>query len=188
MKATIDIREFKRIIKALKPFTRTKSDNFKMQFIQMKFDYLTQEVRCEAIDGHKIAVEYLKCTTDVSFTAYIKPITLMKTASKVAIIEQVGDVTTVDFMDYILKFRNDSGDWYDTRSTLDQSNLGKCTKVGVNPKYIKQAVEGLIKNDFERIPVIIEIFHTKSCIFIRDEKDRRNVRVIMPVNVSGLED
>lgn len=189
MKATIDIREFKRIMKVLKPFTTTDTNVAILQFIQMKFDEATQEVKCEAIDGRKVAVEYLKCTTDVSFTAYIKPVTLMKTAAEFATIEQVDDVTMVDFMDYTLKFKNVPGEWINTRPILDQSELGKCMKFGVNPNYIKQAVDSLIKNDsFGKTPVIFEVFHAKSPVFIRDEKDRRNVRLVLPVNIKGLED
>lgn len=85
MKAIMDCNEFKRIIKALKPFTNALQE--KMKYIKIDVDSKNQEIKFEALDGHRIGIEYLKCEADENFTAYITPFVVWKSMDKIAEIE-----------------------------------------------------------------------------------------------------
>lgn len=190
MKAKIDTSELIRIIKALKPFTR-KLDKYQaaiMQYIYVEFNHDTQEARFEALDGHRIAVEYLKCEVDESFKAYIEPLTPWKTDLTKSEIELSNGILTIDMGYYSLKFMQPSGEWYDTKKMIEATEEIKPTsKIGINPEYLIEALKGI--NSYGSKPVvIIETRDKKEPIIVRGRKDRRNIRYILPININDCTD
>ena len=186
MKAVVDQKEFKRVVKALKPFTRV--DQEKMQYIYMEVDSETQEIRAEALDGHRIAVEYIKCQADESFTAYIKPITFMKSGWDKVEISKYGNIVVIDMTDYFIRVKQPEGEWYQTKKMISDSEEETAVlKVGVNADFLIDALKDIKRNNGSRSMTIIECRSRKSPIFIRDEKDRRNLRLVLPMTFTDKE-
>ena len=187
MKALIKTEELIRVIKALKPFTR-KPDFYKadkMEYIYVEFNHETQEARFEALDGHRIAVEYVKCTTEESFKAYIKPFTPWKTDVIFSEIELLSGIVVVDMGFYTLRFKKPEGEWYDTKKMISDTELIKpASKIGINPVYMMEALKGINLHGCKS-PVIIETREKPQPIIIRELKDKRNVRYILPVCTYG---
>jgi hypothetical protein len=186
MRALIKTDEFKRVVKALKLFTRKVIDHYtgneKMQYIMAEFNYDTQEVKFEALDGHRIAVEYVKCETDENFIAYIKPISFWKTDAEYTEIERVNELVTVDLGDYILRFKQPSGEWYQTEKMFTELEAAKLlSKICVNPDFVVDAVKSINKPIYGKGKVLIETRGVKDPIIIRNCKDKRNVRYILPI-------
>lgn len=186
MKAIVDAKEFKRVIKALKPFTRI--DQEKMQFIYIEVNGETQEIRVEALDGHRIAVEYIKCQADESFTAYIKPFTFMKTDwDKVEIIKD-GNTVTIDMLDYCMRVKQPEGEWYQSKKILADTEAEQTTsRIGINADLLMDALKEVKKNMSGRSLVILECRGKKDPVIIREEKDRRNIRLVLPMTFQDEE-
>lgn len=182
MKATVDTKEFKRIIKALKPFTRP--DGTKMEYIFLEVNNETQEVKFEALDGHRIAVEYLKCTADTSFTTYIKPFTLMKTKEKFTDIEIINNKAYITMGDYSVGFKQPEGIWYETKQMLEKYEKEEpVLKVGINAKLLIDALKNISQkygNDW----AIIECRTKEDPIIIKSINDERNIRLVLPMKYS----
>ena len=141
-KAIVDTKEFKRIIKALKPFTRL--DVIRMQYIRVNINNKTQEIKFEALDGHRIAVEYLKCETDTSFTAYIKPFNLMATREKFTEIELINEKVYITMDEYSFGFKQPSQEWYETENLIKKCEKEEpVLKVGVNAKLLMDALKNV---------------------------------------------
>jgi DNA polymerase III sliding clamp (beta) subunit (PCNA family) len=190
MKAKIDTSELIRIIKALKPFTR-KPDKYQaiiMEYIYVEFNHETQEARFEALDGHRIAVEYVKCNTDESFSAFIKPFTPWKTDTMLAEIELINGIATVDMGYYSLKFIQPEGEWYETKKMIsDTEAIKPSSKIGINPDYMIEALKNI--NSYGcKSTVIIETRDKKVPVIVREIKDKRNIRYILPVNIYDNEE
>jgi DNA polymerase III sliding clamp (beta) subunit (PCNA family) len=184
MKAIVDSKEFKRIMQALKPFTCIYND--KMKFIRMMVNSENQEILFEALDGHRIAMEYLKCTTDESFTAYIKPFVFGRTKDEKISIELLGNKVLVTKGEYIIGFKQPEGEWYDTSKILDDTYSKEITSViGVNPKLLQDALK-YMKADYKDLAQI-EIRGIKDPIIVKDPKDKRNVRIVLPVTLSNYD-
>lgn len=190
MRAKIDTSELIRIIKALKPFTR-KPDKYQvaiMQYIYVEFNHDTQEARFEALDGHRIAIEYLKCEVDESFKAYIEPLTPWKTDLIRSEIELLNGVLTIDMGYYGFKFKQPSGEWYDTKKMISATEeINPISKIGINPDYLIEALKG-INLYGQRMAVIIETRNKKEPVVIRESKDKRNIRYILPININDCMD
>ncbi|MDF2543457.1 MAG: hypothetical protein K0S47_3175 [Herbinix sp.] len=148
MKAVVDMKEFKRVIKALKPFTRI--DQEKMQFIYLEVNSETQEIRVEALDGHRIAVEYIRCQADENFIAYIKPFTFMKTdCNKVEIIKD-SNIVMIDMLNYCIRVKQPEGEWYQTKKMIANYESKEVTsRVGINTDLLIDALKEIKKMQAE---------------------------------------
>ena len=191
MKAYIDVKELIRVIKALKPFTR-KADqycrDFKMECIHVKINSDTQEARFEALDGHRIAVEHVKCSTEESFSAYIKPFTPWKTEALQAELELIEKVATLDMGHYSVKFIQPEGEWYDTKKKIGETEqITPSSKIGINPQFMIEALKDINTHACSKA-VVIETRGKKEPVIVRELKDRRNMRIILPINISSDED
>jgi DNA polymerase III sliding clamp (beta) subunit (PCNA family) len=188
MKASINTIELIRIIKALKPFTR-KMDAYykaeKMEYIYVEFNYETQEARFEALDGHRIAIEYTKCITEESFSAYIKPFNPWKTEALQAELEVIGSAATLDMGHYILRFTQPEGEWYDTKKMIDELEKKEiASKFGINPEYLIEALKNMNSYGCKKSVVIETRSDKREPVIVRELEDRRNIRYILPVNIS----
>jgi DNA polymerase III sliding clamp (beta) subunit (PCNA family) len=185
MKALIKTEELIRVIKALKPFTRKDSQytDKKMEHIYIEFNQETKEARFEALDGYRVAVEYVKCQTDESFIAYIKPFTPWKTDTVYAEIELDNQVAIVDMGFYSLKFVQPEGEWFATKKMIEETEaMEPSVKIGINPDYLIEALKGINSYGCRKL-VVIETRGKKDPVIIREEKDRRNMRYVLPVSL-----
>jgi hypothetical protein len=191
MKALIEMSEFIRTVKALKPFTGEDSKYIKpnlMKFIYITFDLDTQEARFEALDGHRIAIEYVKCTTDESFAIYIEPFNPWKTNSQYAEVKLINKLATVDMGYYSLRFIQPEEKWYDTGKIIkDTEQIDLSSKMAFNPDFMIDALKGINNYGLRKIS-IIETRGKKDPIIIRETKDKRNMRYILPMNFNDEED
>lgn len=182
MKATVGSKEFKRILKALKPFTSQDHMNDKMQYIYLEIN--NGEIRLEALDGHRIAIEYIECVNDENFTAYIKPVTLFKTSSEEIIIEVIGDKAYVTDNEFSFGFKQPDGEWYDTKTMIsDYTSKTPQVAIGVNPKLLIDALKDIKKSGSREI-VEIEIYDKASPVIIRNVKDKRDIRLVLPIKIN----
>lgn len=180
MKAIVDIKEFKRVISALKPFTSSCSD--KMQYIKMDIDKDNQEVRFEALDGHRLAVEYLKCNADGNFTAYINPFNILKTRDNVIEIELIDKKLHASVNEWSFKFEQPEGEWFDTSKVANRSEVDKVVKIGVDAKLLKEALSNICKKNAREI-IEIEIGHVIEPVIVRSANDKRNIRLVLPIKL-----
>jgi DNA polymerase III sliding clamp (beta) subunit (PCNA family) len=183
MKATVDFKEFKRVVKALKPFTKENEE--KMQYIYLEINSEAQEIRMEALDGHRIAVEYIKCQADESFTAYIKPLTFIKSAWDKVEISKDKNYVVIDMLDYYIRVKQPEGEWYQTKRIVSEAEKETAVlKVGVNADFLIDALKDIQRSKSGKNMALIECRNKKSPIFIRDENDRRNLRMVLPMTFS----
>ncbi len=184
MKATIDIKEFKRVMVALKPFTSTSIYNDKMQYIKADVDKDNQEIRFEALDGHRLAVEYLKCSADSSFTVYIKPFNILKSQDSEIELEIIDNKLHISTNEWSFKFIQPEGMWFDTSKVANRDNQDKAVRIGVNAKLLREALGNInMKHDKELVEIEIGSNPIEP-IIIRSAKDRRNFRLVLPVRLS----
>jgi DNA polymerase III sliding clamp (beta) subunit (PCNA family) len=191
MKATVNIKQFIRIMKALKPFTTEPSPydkTGKMQYIHFKVDHENGEVKFEALDGHRFAIEYLECEADASFEGYIKPQTLWKTERPEVTITVDEKYTRIDLGWYELKYELPEGEYYSLDTLVNNLEVEKPIKrLGVNPKLLIDALKNLDDKGC-RVTAIVEVrSDRKDAILIRDKYNERNIRGVLPVNLSDQE-
>jgi DNA polymerase III sliding clamp (beta) subunit (PCNA family) len=190
MKASIKTDELIRVIKALKPFVMKYNQytDKKMEHIFIEFNKVTQEARCEALDGHRIAIEYVKCKTERSFSVYIKPFNPWKTDSTETEIELYNGYAKIDLGFYSLKFKQPEGEWYDTKKMLADTELIKpLSKIGIDPLFLTEALKG-INYHGEKKRTMIETRGEKDPVIIRDLKDKRCLRLVLPISINRDED
>jgi DNA polymerase III sliding clamp (beta) subunit (PCNA family) len=185
MKAIIDIKGFKRVIKALKPFVA--QDNFRsvLQYIRVKVNGEAGEVRFEALDGHRIAIEYLKCNAVESFEAFIKPMQFWKTDSEMVELELFAKCATVSFGYYSIKFDQPKDEWPDVEKFLSSVEDKKPDfRVGINSEFLMDALRCAEEiHSVGRKVVIIETRGEKEAVVIRNKDEQRNIRLVLPVNI-----
>ena len=175
MKAIVDTKEFKRIMKYMKKFVREDTNEL-MKYI--RFEVKNGEIKFEALDGWRIAREFLKCENDVEFEGYINPIsfTFLKECKTTISLED----KTVLISDNVfsVKTMQPNGIWYDTDKLINNNNAK--AKAGVNAQLLKECLEGINSCGYLSRPcIIIEMGEPKDPIIIREDKDRRNVRMIL---------
>jgi DNA polymerase III sliding clamp (beta) subunit (PCNA family) len=183
MKAIFDLKEFKRVVTALKPFTQI--DQQLMQYIMIRVNATECEAKCEALDGHRIAVEFIKCEADVNFVLYIKPFNFIKTDAERIEINLHSGTAYIDMGSYIFKIPQPEGIWYPTEKLIsDVESEETVLKVGVNADLLTDALKNVKTDSTGRKSVIIECRNKKTPIIIRETKDRRNIRLVLPMNIS----
>lgn len=187
MLAVVNTKQFIRIMKALKPFTGEPSPfdkTRKMQYIHFKTDQLKQEIKFEALDGHRFAIEYLECCVDESFEGYIKPQTLWKTDRTEVNITVDGKYTRIDFGWYELKYELPEGEYYKLNDLIDSLETQEPIKrFGVNPTFLIDALKNLDDKGSRAIAIIEVRSDRKDAILIRDRYNERNIRGVLPVSI-----
>lgn len=185
MVVTINKKDFIRVMKAIKPFTR-EADYFnkseKMQYIHIVVDSENQEVKFEALDGHRFAIEYLDCNADQSFEAYVKPSSLWRTDVERVTISIQNNFTIVDFGWYSLKYELPVGEYYNLSTMVERANSNPVRRIGVNPQFMIDAMKNLDDSKGKAI-AIMEVFEPSEPIIIRDKVDERNIRGILPIRI-----
>jgi DNA polymerase III sliding clamp (beta) subunit (PCNA family) len=182
MKAVFNMDEFKRIIKALKPFTGYVD---LMTYIHFDVDAESKVIKFEALDGHRVWVENLDCEADESFSGYIKPMVINKTYRDSCEIEKVNNQVFLYLDDYRFTVMQPDADkeWYKTDKFLKDWEAEEAKIIiGVNAKLLGDALKYQYQAGLRGI-VQIEARNPKSPLVIRNCKDKRNVRYILPVNL-----
>lgn len=182
----MDSDEFKRIIKALKPFTRIDSE--KMKYIKIDIDSKNQEIRFEALDGHRIGIEYLKCEADENFTVYITPFTPWKSMDRFAEIELKDQKVYITMGNQIIGFKQPDIEWFDTASMLKELQEQEIkSKIGVDPSLLAESIKYF--SVISRSPVVkMEIREPNQAIIIKNAMEPRNMRLVLPTRISNWED
>jgi DNA polymerase III sliding clamp (beta) subunit (PCNA family) len=183
MVARIYAKELKRVIQALKPFTREGEYNKLMQYIH--FEVVGNEIKFEALDGHRIAIEYLPCETDEDFKGYIKPMAIGKIRNDYCELELSEENVYLTVGDIRYRFAQPEGIYYDTSKLLNDMEIEKPQIVGVNAELL---LSGLVYQNLEtngRPLVQLEIRGGKMPVIIRNCKDKRNIRAVLPINLRG---
>ena len=177
MKAIVDTKEFKRIMKYMKKFVREDTNEL-MKYI--RFEVKKGEIKFEALDGWRIAREFLKCENDVEFSGYINPISFTFLKQIKAEISLENKIVLISDNVFSVKTVQPNGIWYKTDKYLEGNNVK--AKVGINALGLKEVLEGIEKTTIRNQAVIIEMGEPKEPIIIREDKDRRNVRMILPMS------
>lgn len=140
MKVMISTADYKKIIKATKKFTAYKSKLMEYIHVTVKDGVLT----AEALDGHRIANETVKCSgCESEFECYIKPIPLQYAQSEYTDIELEGDYAYITCGDFRIGFKQPDGEWvYGTSGLLDPAKY-EHYKIALNKKLLKEVIDSM---------------------------------------------
>lgn len=188
MKAKLDAGEFKRIIDNTKRFVGDKTDPALMQWIYLEIDAKEKLIRATALEGHRISVEYAKLEyADTSFNCYIRPaIPKITKYDNYAELEVAKNRLYVQVGESIIGYVQPEGEYYPVDKMLKEyQEKEKMITVGVNAKYLKDAMDSIHVYDSDRKIAKIDIYDPKSPVIIRSGRkgERENLKVVLPVNI-----
>lgn len=185
MKARIDAQEFKRIINNTKKFIGSRE---LMSWIYLEIDAEEKLIKATALDGHRISIEYAKLNSaDESCTCYIRPVIPgISRYDEYADLELEGNRLFVQVGESIIGYVQPEGQYYKVNDIIEQYyNKEKTITIGVNAKYLKEAMDSIGSSGLERKIAKIDLYNPGSPIIIRSgrREERENLKVILPVNI-----
>ncbi|MDF2804432.1 MAG: hypothetical protein K0S61_4337 [Anaerocolumna sp.] len=183
MVARICAKELKRVIQALKPFTSGGTYNKLMQYIHFKVNSQEKEVKFEALDGHRIAVEYLPCEADEDFKGYIMPVNIGKIRDDYCEIELQGDKSYLTVDDIRYRFIQPEGTWYNTDKIWKDFQKKEPQIVGMNTELLREALKYQETANSGRTNAQLEFRGEREAVIIRNCNDGRNMRAILPITL-----
>ncbi|WMC91242.1 hypothetical protein [Kineothrix sp. MB12-C1] len=190
MKAILDAKDFKRLIDNTKRFTRSSCNtvNKLMQYIHVVVDAEAMEIRAEALDGHRISIEYGKLMeADESFQCYISPkIPIIAKNSDNAELELVEGKLLIRIGEFIVGCVQPEGEYYKVGELLeDMQKDAPIRTIGLNAAYLEDVMKAA-KNTVVnwRSIVEIDIRNPDKPVIIRTgrRKEKQNIKVILPMN------
>ena len=189
MKAIIDAMEFKRLVDNTKKFVSKYESHKLMLYIYLQVNAETKEVKATAVDGHRISVEYTTAReVDESFNCYIKPVIPKITKNdRLVELELVDKKAYITVNDNIMGYKQPEGEYFKTDKMMQDLETKKPTaSIWVDPTLLKQALESA--NYGYNQPVKIEIRDKKDPILIKRKNGRKDIKFVLPVNVSEMEE
>lgn len=183
MVASIHTKELKRVMQALKPFTNSREYNKLMQYIHFEVNWKEKEVKFEALDGHRVAVEYLYCEADEDFKGYIKPVSIGKTRDDYCELELESDKAFLTVDDIRYRFSQPEGSWYDTTKFFNDFQQKEPQIVGINTELLISALSYQGLNNSGRTCAQLELRGEKEAVIVRNVTDKRNIRAVLPVTL-----
>jgi DNA polymerase III sliding clamp (beta) subunit (PCNA family) len=190
LKAILDAKEFKRLIDNTKKFTRWEDGNNKMmQYIHVIIDAKSMEIKSEALDGHRISIEYGKLLdVDESFSCYISPkIPVIVKDARHAELELIDKKLLIRLGDFIVGCAQPEGEYYNMDEKLEEMQKESPIRtIGLNATYVKEAMEAA-KNTADWQPVVeVDIREPNQPIIIRSGKlqDKPNLKVVLAVKIN----
>lgn len=185
MRAIIDASEFKWLVDNTKKFTSKYHSNKLMPYIYIQVNAETGEIKATAVDGHRLSVEYATVTeVDESFNCYIKPVIPKIVKNDMFVeLELVDKKAYITVNDNIMGYKQPEGEWLKTDKVIQDTEAKEpIASVWVNPTLLKQALESAVYG-FNQ-PVKIEIRDRKDPILIRRKNGRKDIKIVLPVNVT----
>lgn len=185
MRAVLEANEFKRIIDNTKKFTANASEATLMQWIHLVIDAETKEIKAEALDGHRMSVEYARLKeADVSFDCLIKPnipkITKNDREAELILEDNRLYVTVTDMR---IGYTQPQGKYYKTNELIKNANKESNNRFGINAKYLVDAMQSIDINSFDRKIAVVDIYEEHEPIVIRSGRrgEKQNLKIILPV-------
>lgn len=181
MKATLYASAFKKIIDNTKKFTRSGADSTLMQYIHLIINAREKEIRAEAVDGHRISIEYADITSaDESFECYIKPNIPSMKGLQYTEIEVKDGILFVTAGDSIQGYRQPTGNFYKVDSLLNEiMKTDPVETIGMDPGLLVDAL--IAGKEPTRKFVKIEIRSPKDPVIIRSGD--KNIKFVLPVYI-----
>lgn len=188
MKAIIDAMEFKRLVDNTKKFVSRYESNKLMTYIYLQVNAETKEIKATAVDGHRISVEYTTAReVDESFNCYIKPV-IPKIAKndRLVELELVDKKAYITVNDNIMGYKQPEGEYYKIDKMIQDIEAKEPTaSIWVDPTLLKQALESASYGYREAVK--IEIRDKKDPVLIKRNRGKKDIKLILPVNVPESE-
>ena len=184
MKAVIDAQSLKDLVEQTKRFVSKNFNNEMMRHIHIIVDAEMQEVRAEALDGHRFSVAHCKLLNgDESFECFITPeIPKVTKYDITAEIELDGDKVFVTVGDSIRGYRQPQGKFYDMQQII-KPTAEPAIKVGFNAKLLAEALQSAKDHESTYNAVRVYVYNDKAPILVRsNEKD---VVGVLPLHING---
>lgn len=185
MKAVIKAQDMKDLVEKTKRFV-SKNNNEIMRFIHIVVDVEKQEVRAEAVDGHRFSVAYGKLVeADETFECFITPdIPKITRYDEYAEIETDGDKAFVTVGDSIRWYRQPKRPFFDIlqmiKTTEDEE---PAIKIAFNSKLLAEALQSVKDADDRYNTARLYLYNPAAPVLIRsNEKD---VAGVMPMHITA---
>lgn len=188
MRAKLDANEFKRIIDNTKRFVNKDASNELMSWIYLEIDAEEMIIKATALDGYRVSIEYAKLVeADETFTCYIRPVMPKVTrydnyaeleVNKNRLYAQVGES--------IIGYVQPEGQFYAVDKVLEPLKKKKMvTTLGINAKYLKEALESISFYDSNKKIAKIEVYEPHEPIVIKSGRkgERDNLKLVLPINI-----
>lgn len=188
MKAIIDAMEFKRLVDNTKKFVSKYESHKLMLYIYLQVNAETKEVKATAVDGHRISVEYTTAReVDESFNCYIKPVIPKITKNdRLVELELVDKKAYITVNDNIMGYKQPEGEYFKVDEIIQNAEAKEPTaSIWVYPQLLKQALESVDYGWKETVK--IEIRNKKDPILIKRRNGRKDIKFVLPCNVSESE-
>lgn len=186
MKAKICAGEFKRIIDNTKRFVGDGTLSELMRWTYLEIDAKEKVIRATALEGHRISIEYAELVeADESFTCYIRP-TIPKITKRdnYAELEVSNNRLYVEVGESIMGYVQPEGQYYHIDKMLKEyQEKEKMITVGINAKYLKDALDSISSYDADQKIAKIDIYDPASPVIIRSGRkgERENLKIVLPV-------
>ena len=192
MKAILDAKEFKRLIDNTKKFTvgSSNGNNKMMEYIHVVIDAKSMEIKAEALDGHRVSIEYGKLMeVDESFACYISPkIPVITRGVHNAELELVDKKLLIRLGEFIVGCVQPEGEYYKVDELLgDMENVDPVRTVGLNAVYLEDAMKAaknIVTNWRSVVEVDIREPHQPVVIRSGRRQDKQNIKIIFPVHIN----
>lgn len=185
-KVIIRAEDFKRLINSTKKFIRKDATNKLMGYIHLEFNSETNEVKAEALDGHRVAVEYAHCyELKESFSCLIKPdIPKIKTKYDFVEVELVNGKCFVTVGEDIRGYVQPEGEWFKTAKLFSDTEKEEIlAKVCINSQLLIDALASTEKGYSKN--VYIELRKTGQPVVVRSgNKHNKGIKLVLPMRTS----
>lgn len=180
MKATIRLKDLKRLIKSTAKFISKDECRPMLNYIQLDFNKDNSTVQAASLDGYRISIEKASCNVDENFTAYIKPYLPVGTKAELATIEIVGENCLIEINGRIIGYKQPQGEFVDVAEILDRfDSTPTSLKAGINEAYLLDALKSIQKeNPSLNDPLVIEIKEGNGPVIL---KTKNGQKAILPI-------
>lgn len=186
MKAVIKAQDMKDLVEKTKRFVSKNNNNEMMRFIHIVVDAEKQEVRAEAVDGHRFSVAYGKLVeADESFECFITPeIPKITRYDEYVEIETDGDKAFVTVGDSIRGYRQLKKPFFDILQMVETTeDKEPAIKVAFNSKLLAEALQSVKDASDKYNTARLYLYNSKAPVLIRsNEKD---VAGVLPINITA---
>jgi DNA polymerase III sliding clamp (beta) subunit (PCNA family) len=147
MKAIIEVRELKSLIRATRKFISQDENRVVLQYIRLDF-LKGNKVKAVALNGFMLSVEngtVIKC--DENFSVYIKPsLPLGATNNKVAEVELNGDICYINIDGNIVGFKQPDCKPFNEKDILEKhEKIETVFKIGVDKDKFSEVLKSIEK-------------------------------------------
>lgn len=184
MKATINAKDFNRLIAATKGFVELNNKHPLLSFIRLEFSASSSQVTAVALDGYKMSVETAVLSScDKDFTAYVRSnVKLPSKENMYAQVELIDDELIVRCDDFIFGYlQPDTEKWVDWKNLIPKEDVQyKITFNGNLLLSALQAAKVSCGNSFSK-PITLEFRDPIKPIVLRTNKE--DIKMILPMRV-----